>query len=330
MPNYWMITDRNVESDGLGPSLSRNNKPLSFWIGDGGQLDDFSSWQRVSQDRFISLLLATASAFPPLKQHEHEDQKHVTLFVHGYNENWKNAVGAYQNICNQLFVGDDSLGACVLFTWPSDGMPAAYLPDRVDARRAAPDLASVLSALYDRMLAAQIAAAADPDKACHAKTSIIAHSMGNWLLQNAMQIAWTRKNQPLLISLVNQLLMVAADVDNDLFSSGEAIDKSDGDAIANLTYRVTALYTGRDSVLGLSAGLKHFGKRRLGRSGLDRNPNKPPPDNVWDVDCSSLIPADASNIHSAYFGQQKTVDLMREVLRGKDRNVLIAEGLAPS
>ncbi len=57
--------------------------------------------------------------------------------------------------------------------------------------------------------------------------------------------------------------MVAADVDNDLFNGDKAIDKSDGDAIANLTYRVTALYTGRDSLLGLSAGLKHSGKRRL-------------------------------------------------------------------
>lgn len=43
------------------------------------------------------------------------------------------------------------------------------------------------------------------------------------------------------MSLLNQLVMVAADVDNDLFACGESIDKSDGDAISNLTYRVTAL-----------------------------------------------------------------------------------------
>ncbi|HUJ11440.1 MAG TPA: alpha/beta hydrolase [Verrucomicrobiae bacterium] len=323
-----MITDRNVESDGLGPSLSRNSNPLSFWTSDGVQLEDFTSWEKASQSRFVNLLLATAGAFPLIEQAEHEDQQHVTLFVHGYNENWKDAVRFYQNICNQLFAGDDSLGVCVLFTWPSDGAAAAYLPDRVDARRAAPDLASVLSALYDQMLDAQTAAATDPDKACRAKTSIIAHSMGNWLLQKAMQIAWTRKNQPLLVSLVNQLLMVAADVDNDLFKGGETTDKGDGDAIANLTYRVTALYTGRDPVLGLSAGLKHFGKRRLGRSGLDRTTT--PPDNVWDVDCSSLIAADAENIHSAYFSQPGTLKLMRELLRGADRQVLVNAGIAPA
>jgi hypothetical protein len=82
--------------------------------------------------------------------------------------------------------------------------------------------------------------------------------MGTYLLQKAMAVVWTRKNQPLLMSLINQLPMVAADVDNDLFKSGETIQVSDGDAIANLTYRVAALYSGKDPVMGLSAGLKAF------------------------------------------------------------------------
>jgi len=114
--------------------------------------------------------------------------------------------------------------------------------------------------------------------------------------------------------------MVAADVDNDLFKSGETSDKTDGDAIANLTYRISALYTGRDSVLGMSAGLKHFGKRRLGRSGLDRNYALP--DNVWDMDCSRIIPEGAGNVHSAYFFHEETYELMRRILRGEDRLVI--------
>jgi len=46
--------------------------------------------------------------------------------------------------------------------------------------------------------------------------------MGNYVLQTAMQFAWTRKNQPLLVSLLNQLVIVAADVDNDLFKERRA------------------------------------------------------------------------------------------------------------
>jgi len=96
-------------------------------------------------------------------------------------------------------------------------------------------------------------------------------------------------------------------------------DKSDGDAIANLTYRVTVLYTGLDTVLGMSAGFKHFGKRRLGRSGLDDS--YPIPDNVWDIDCTSFLKK-ASNVHSAYFENTDTLNLMRNILRGVDRKVI--------
>ena len=133
----------------------------------------------------------------------------------------------------------------------------------------------------------------NPAKACKAKASLIAHGMGNYVVQKTMAAAWTRKNQPLLVSLINQLVMVAADVDSDLFDVA-APDNNDGNAVANLTYRITALYSGRDSLLSASAGLKHFGVRRLGRTGLaSRAPLADPAlptDNVWDVDCSSFFP----------------------------------------
>jgi hypothetical protein len=125
--------------------------------------------------------------------------------------------------------------------------------------------------------------------------------------------------------------MVAADVDNNLFDAG-APDNDDGDAIANLTYRVTALYSGRDAVLGASAGLKHFGARRLGRSGLAHRPplvSEPPEtDNVWDIDCSSFFAANVGGaaIHGAYFVTDATIALMRQILRGIDRSVLEQSG----
>ncbi len=193
-----------------------------------------------------------------------------------------------------------------------------YLPDRADARASASGLADVLAAFHDWMVGKQTLAARNADWACKAKISIIAHSMGNFLLQHAMQTVWTRKNRPLLLCLINQLIMVAADVDNDLFDSGEKVTGTDGDAIANLTYRITSLYSGRDTVLGMSAGLKHFGKRRLGRSGFsDPDPRKLP-DNVWQVDCSELF-GKTTNPHSAYFDSPRVYQLMRDILMGLDR-----------
>jgi esterase/lipase superfamily enzyme len=318
MPRFWMISNRNLTRDGLGTSLGR----LSYWTTDSPAVDDFGVWQRRSATAFRTLLAGAADQFPVLEAQHHEDQKHVTLFVHGYNTTWGEAARVYQGIANGLFAGDQSLGTCVLFTWPSKGSPADYLPDRSEAAASAPALAGLLEDLYDWLADRQQDAARDPALACKAKTSLIAHSMGNYVLQKAMQVVWTRKNQPLLVSLLNQLLMVAADVDNDLFKSGENVDRSDGDAIANLTYRVTVLFSGLDEILGLSAGLKHFGKRRLGRSGLD--PSVPTPDNVWQYDCSPLFEGQEGGVHGAYFEHRPVFDFMRLVLRGVDRTVIQA------
>ena len=328
MPRRWMITDRAVENEHLGRSRSRAPDPLTWWVSDGGPVDALSSWKKVSAASFRKALGAAADALPSIDEPElHENQKHLGLVVHGYNNDWKDAAQRYEQIASSMFDGESGLGLCVLFTWPSNGRPTDYLADRADARRCAGDLAEVLYALYEWLLEKQKAAAEDPKKACRAKTSVIAHSMGNYLLQNAMHTAWTRANQPLLVSLVNQCVMVAADVDNDIFGSGESQSGGEGEGIANLSYRVTALYTGRDTVLGVSAGLKHFGKRRLGRSGLDAS--LPKPDNVWQVDCSKLIPDDAFNVHSAYFEAPSVQALLRDTLRGVDRGVMEAARLVP-
>ena len=322
---YWMITNRNVEAKGFGDEFS----DLTFWRNEPGILNLFTAWSKVSDTDFRQALVQAADAFPNPAGGLSEDQKHVNIFVHGFDNSWGSAAERYGTIVQNLFSGPQSLGECILFGWPSKGSPLGYLPDRSEVRQSAEDFAGVLGELYDWMAMKQIQGNKDPAQACKAKTSVIAHSMGNYLIENAMNVAWTRKNRPLLISLINQLVMVAADVDNDIFRSGENVDHGDGEGIANLTYRVTALYTGRDAVLGSSAGLKHFGKRRLGRSGLDRT--YPVPDNVWDVDCSTLISPNTNGIavHGAYFDEPQCYALMRRLLQGIDRSVLINSGVVP-
>lgn len=323
MPKYWLISDRN--NNGTGSAL--NTRGLTYFVSDNEALDKIGNWTKVSASQFQTLLAAAADAFPALTPAENEQQSHVSLLIHGFNVSFESSVTFYQSMCGKLFSGDDSLGVCVLYDWPSLGSVVGSEPDRATARKCAEDLTDILSSLYDWLIKKQEAAAANPANACKAKVSVIAHSMGNYVLQKAMAAAWTRENQPLRASLINQLVMVAADVDNDLFDAG-APDNDDGDAVANLTYRVTSLFSGRDAVLGASAGLKHFGTRRLGRSGLAHRPplvDQPPAtDNVWDVDCSSFFPASvgADAIHGAYFVTDGTIELMRLVMRGVDRGVL--------
>jgi len=327
MPKYWLISDRDKNAIGQG----MNNGGLTYWISDGDDLTNIGNWKKVTANQFQSLLAAASDQFPSLPPGQQENQCHVTILVHGYNVSFQSAASFYQKLCSRLFDGPNSLGLCILYDWPSLGSILGYEPDRAHARACAGDLTDVLSMLFDWLVKKQAAAAKDPDEACKAKVSMISHSMGNYVLQKAMAAAWTRKNQPLLASLLNQLVMVAADVDNDLFDAG-APDNGDGNAIVNLTYRITALYSGRDAVLGMSAGLKHFGTRRLGRSGLAHDPplvtQLPATDNVWNVDCSSFFPKTVSGeaIHGAYFETDGTIGLVRQILRGIDRGVLETTG----
>lgn len=329
----WLITNRNQDNaDGFGCSFA----PLTFWTLDPSaatkDIAARSAWKQCGSDEFRASLIAAAQTFPDPLTSSTESQKHITLFIHGYNNGWADAIHRYNDVATQLFDGPQSMGELISFDWPSKASLMGYLPDRSEARQVADDLTTVLSMLYDWMSGRQIAASADVNQACRAKTSIIAHSMGNYALEYAMNGVWTRKNRPLLVSLMQEVIMIAADVDNDLFRSGENVSHGDGEGLANLSYRITALYTGRDNVLGASAGLKHFGKRRLGRAGLDRT--YPLPDNVWDIDCTALLDNSVGGIaiHGEYFQPAETriYALLRGILEGNDRSILIHSDLVPA
>jgi esterase/lipase superfamily enzyme len=323
----FMATNRKVTKNGLADE--RAEKLSFFTAAPGSVVDSFASWNLLSAEDFIKQLKAIAESFPPtpaqaaadagkpvLADEDHPLQRHLSLFVHGFNNSWQDAAKRYAQIKSDLF-DDRDLGALILYSWPSNGSSAGYLPDREDARKSGEQTADLFTTLHDSVLKNEMRAAAsgDPSQRCRAKISIIAHSMGNYVVQKGLAVAARRLNSPQLITLIHQLAMVAADVDNDLFQKDQP-DASDGSLMANLCYRIGALYTGLDNVLGASAGLKHFGKRRLGRSGLDN------PDNVYDnvfaEDVSNLIIR--KNIHSAVFDSPKALDYLEGVLRGIDRN----------
>jgi len=323
---YLMISNRSRDGDALGGNLAA----LGFYGADAGadpaMLTRLSAWNKLTRDAFMLQLKQIADAFPLLPPERNTEQRHVCLFVHGYNTSWADSVRDYVEIKQRLIEPAD-LGQLVLFSWPSKGSLAGYLPDRSEAKECAPDLAQLFVELNDYLVQKQrIAAKADdPDKLCRAKISVLAHSMGNYVMQEALVAASKRLNDPQLISLINQFVMIAADVDNDLFQLDKPSD-SDGSLMANLCYRIAALYTGLDSVLGMSAGLKHFGTRRLGRSGLADPRNVW--DNVFDFDVSNYINRADASIHSAVFDSAPAIAIVENILRGVDRN-FVAEGVQP-
>lgn len=310
-----MMSNRNIDGETLGSKVSQ----MRYFEYAQGSVDTLASWTKISKIDFIKRLQGIASNFPLVPDSSNQGQQHISVFVHGFNNDWKGAVKRYAQIKADLFE-KTNLGCPILFTWPSNGSPAGYLPDREDARASAAAFAAELVDLHGQLLKMQGIAARtdDPAKACRAKVSIIAHSMGNYVTQKALAVAAKQLNSPQLVTLITQLAMVAADVDNDLFQKDKPND-SDGSLMANLCYRISALYTGLDQVLGASAGLKHFGVRRLGRSGLADSNNAW--DNVFDKDVSAYLDP-TKEVHSAVFDSPKALTLLEMVLRGVDRNHL--------
>ena len=153
-----MISDRNIDNGEPG----NQRGPLSYWISDQEPLDVFTNWRQISEDEFKDRLVTAADQFPDVSHAAQEEQKHVTFFVHGYNTGWEEAARRYQQICADLSCGDESLGLCISFDWPSYGSILGYYPDRAHARECAIDLTEVLSHLYDWLLEKQRATIANP------------------------------------------------------------------------------------------------------------------------------------------------------------------------
>jgi hypothetical protein len=123
--------------DGGGIGSNRNKNGVTFWfsdsLNDAGQLRDINNWRRVRFAQFRKALIDACAQFPDLPPEQQEEEKHLALCIHGYNSGFASSIDLYTRVCNSLFAGSDSLGICVLFTWPSKGEVYDYLADREPA-----------------------------------------------------------------------------------------------------------------------------------------------------------------------------------------------------
>lgn len=251
----FMVTDRD-----LRPGQNQNNwSPLgnTWWVAAGKPFVGLSNWSALNQ----------ADALADIKS----IGKPVVVFVHGFNNSLDKAMGTLQALSDGL--GDTY--TLIAYCWPSDGSVLDYLQDRKRAELSAIDFLQALR-----------------DMEC---PNVIAHSMGNYLLQKAMDIAGTAP-------CVNNLVMVAADVDFD------ALNKSQ---IANLSAYGTVMYSYRDGALWGSSDI-HLAAR-LGLVG----PGRECPPNFHGVNCTFKMSIEVvipTAIHGEYFKSAECLSIMREAL----------------
>lgn len=173
-------------------------------------------------------------------------QRRVLVFVHGYNNRFEEAVYRFAQIMH------DSAAPAVpiLFTWPSRGTLLSYNYDRESTNYSRDALETVLQAL-----------AKDP---AVGEVSILAHSMGNWLVLESLRQMAIRNGS--VAPKIKSVILAAPDVDVDVFRKQIAL-------IGDKKPRFTLFVSQDDRALAISRRVSG-GVTRLGAINPEEEPFK--------------------------------------------------------
>jgi len=136
--------------------------------------------------------------------------RHVLLFVHGYNTRFEEAVYRFAQIAHDA----GAPVVPVLFTWPSRGKLFDYVYDRESATYSRDALEAILQALVKNPNVKEI--------------SVLAHSMGNFVTVEAIRQMAIRNHG--MSPKIRDIMLASPDIDFDVFrrqiAEIEASDKS--------------------------------------------------------------------------------------------------------
>ncbi len=261
---------------------------------DGTQQTDVSKSQFGSQQLFNDMHDAM-----------HDAHRDTLLFIHGYNVSFKEAMQTAAKLANNFQPVNGGKGVNVAcFSWPSDGSMkpwVAYSSDRRDAAASGPAFARGVLKIADflRKLSAE--------QACAQKIHLVAHSMGNYVLRNAVQEI--RRQTPAgMPRIFDQIFLMAADEDDDTFEHDHKLKQ-----LPRLGRHVNVYFNRDDRAMAISDTTKG-NPDRLGDDG-PRTPFQVP-GKVTQIDCT---PAVSGLIGHAYFvDEPKVVADMIHVLDGID------------
>lgn len=164
----------------------------------------------------------------------------ILLFVHGYNVDFALASERLAQFATDLKFD----GPVVLFAWPSQGTLTGYTKDETNVEWAQVALTQVMTMLLDHIPSEQIVLAA--------------HSMGARAITRAYKNV-TNELPEDIHAVMNEMILVAPDVDADLFRQESA------PALARSGMHVTLYASSADRALLLSKGF--HGYPRAGDSG---------------------------------------------------------------
>ncbi len=227
------------------------------------------------------------------------------VFIHGYNVTFKEGIKTAAQVGDNFSHLNQGHGVNVFaFSWPSDGsmMPwIAYSSDRKDAAASSPAFARGILKLRDFM------SELTEEQVCDQKIHLIAHSMGSYVLRNALQEV--RRQSPTGIPRIfDQIFLMAPDEDDDAFEHDYKLK-----LLPRLGRHVNVYFNRGDTAMSIADGTKG-NPDRLG----DDGPRAPfqVPAKVTQIDCTRVVSGIVE--HSYFVDEPKVVQDMAQVLSGAD------------
>jgi len=225
------------------------------------------------------------------------------IFIHGFNVSFKAAVESAAKIGERYakLSNNNYQPNIFVFSWPSDGQVTSYFNDRHDAESSGYAFARGLMKLSTFLKSA------DKEAACQQKINLIAHSMGNYVLRHALQQAKKISNGASLSRIFDNIILTAADEDNDAFEHDHKLAR-----LPDLAQRITVYFNNGDLALKTSDYTKG-NPDRLGHDG----PSQPHqiPAKVVIVDASDVVKGVSE--HSYHVENDNVGNDIIAVLRGE-------------
>lgn len=261
---------------------------------------DKASFTVVGSRDFLSDLKATMTG----------SVQDTLVFIHGFNVSFLEALRAGARLAHNLAERGTPVNL-VVFTWPSDGKMVPYMSyysDRDDARASAAAVARAFLKLKEFI------EKLPRDDYCNRSVHLLAHSMGNYVLRNGLQ-ALIAKDERGLVRLFDQIILAAADEDDDAFETDQKLR-----LLPRIGRQITVYHNGNDRALIVSDRTKG-NPDRLGSDGprlIDMIPKK-----VTVVDCRALrLDGDEMTRHSYYLSSAAVCADLRHILEGMDAEVI--------
>jgi hypothetical protein len=239
---------------------------------------------KVAERDQAKVVLGSEAMFTDVKQ-AMECCTDVVVYIHGFNVSWKNAVGsalALQVMLNAAPGRDLSQQATVvLFTWPSDGMAlpfVSYKSDRTEAKGSGYAFGRGMLKLRDFLMKLK-----KDGPLCGQDIHLLCHSMGNYLLQSALQRLADFSPGTVMPRIFEQIFLCAPDVDDDILESGKPMAR-----LPEIARGITIYHNRGDKAMYVSDYTKG-NPERLGTNGAAHPTllhNK-----VHQVDCTPVVTA---------------------------------------